>query len=67
MKTFIRERLNYFLTESKKIDYEYQLRNIGGSDVYYKRKNGDKIWSFTDNKDFDNNSNDKNVIKYKNE
>lgn len=67
MKTFIRERLNHFLIESKTFEYEYQVRDIGGSDVYYKKKKGEKLWSFTDDKDFDKNSNKKNIIKFKDE
>ena len=65
MKSFIKERLNHFLIESKTVTYEYQLRDIGGSDVYYKRKKGEKLWSFTDDKDFDKNSNKENIIKFK--
>jgi hypothetical protein len=67
MKRFIKERLNHFLIESKTVEYEYQLRDIGGSDVYYKRKKGEKLWSFTDDKDFSKNSNKENTIKFKNE
>jgi len=63
MKEFIRERLVYLLSEGKTTEYQYQLRDIGGSDVYYKRKKGDKLWSFTDELDFVKNSNKKNIIK----
>jgi len=63
MKKFIRERLVYLLSESKTKELQYQLRDIGGSDVYYKRKKGDKFWSFTDEVDFFKNSNPKNIIK----
>lgn len=63
MKEFIRERLIYLLSEGKTKEYQYQLRDIGGSDVYYKRKKGDKLWSFTDEVDFYKNSNKKNIIK----
>jgi hypothetical protein len=63
MKGFIRERLVYLLSESKSKEYQYQLRDIGGSDVYYKRKKGDKLWSFTNEVDFFKNSNEKNIIK----
>lgn len=63
MKQFIKERLVYFLSEGKTIEYQYQIRDIGGSDVYYKRKKGDKLWSFTDETDFDKNSDKKNTIK----
>lgn len=64
MKQFIKNRLNELLTENKKANYEYQVRDIGGSDVFYKRKKGDKLWSFTDEKDFTKNSNKDNTVKY---
>lgn len=67
MKAFIRKRLIQILTESKTVEHEYQLRDIGGSSVYYKRKKGDDLWSFTDEDDFDKNSNKKNTVKYKDE
>lgn len=38
-------------TKIDNIDYEYQYRNIDEG-VYYKRKKGDKLWSFTDKNDF---------------
>ena len=63
MKEFIRQRLTHLLFEGKTHEYEYQLREIGGSDVYYKRKKGDKVWSFTDDVDFEKNSNKDNIIK----
>jgi|Laugrespbdmm15sd_2_1035082.scaffolds.fasta_scaffold208063_1 hypothetical protein len=65
MREFIRERLNHFLQETKTTTYEYQVRDIGGSDVYYKRKKGEKTWSFTDDEDFNKNSNKDNTIKFK--
>lgn len=65
MKDFIRKRLNQHLFENKKVEYEYQHRDIGGSDVYYKRKKGDKLWDFTDEKDFNKNSNKDNIVKFK--
>ena len=46
MKEFIRERLIHLLSEGKTTEYQYQLRDIGGSDVYYKRKKGDKQFTF---------------------
>lgn len=51
-----------FLLE-KKGKYEYQVRDIDGN-VYYKRKVGSKLWEFTDEKDFNNNINDDNVIQW---
>lgn len=65
MKDLIKLRLKHLLNEAKKSEYEYQVRDIGGSDVYYKRKKGDKLWSFTDEKDFTKNSNKENTVKYK--
>jgi hypothetical protein len=40
------------LEEIKKTQWEYQIRDIGGSDVFYKRKKGDKYWLFTDELDY---------------
>ena len=65
MKNLIKKRLNYLLNEVKKLEYQYQVRDIGGSDVYYKKKKGDKLWDFTDEKDFTKNSNKENTVKYK--
>lgn len=65
MKDFIKNRLNQYLLENKKKEYEYQLRDIGGSDVYYKRKKNTKVWDFIDKKDFEKNSTKENTIKFK--
>jgi len=62
MKSLIKQIL---LEEVKKTEWEYQVRNIGGSDVYYKRKKGDKVWDFTDEKDFEKNSTKSNQVKWK--
>jgi len=51
------------LNESKKTEYEYQIRNIGG-DIFYKREKGEDTWSFTDETDFYKNSNSENTIEY---
>ena len=59
IKKLLRENL---LVESK---YEYQVRDIGGSDVYYKRKVKDDIWKFIDKDEFDEKSNKDNIIKDK--
>jgi hypothetical protein len=59
IKTLLREGL---LTESK---FEYQVRDIGGSDVYYKRKVKDDIWDFVDKDEFEKESNKDNIIKDK--
>ena len=39
MKTFIKNRLSVLLNESKKDEYQYQMRDIGGSNVYYIKNN----------------------------
>ena len=59
IKTLLREGL---LCESK---FEYQVRDIGGVDVYYKRKSGGDIWDFIDKDEFDEKSNNDNIIKDK--
>lgn len=59
IKTLLREGL---LSESK---FEYQVRDIGGSDVYYKRKVNSDIWDFIDKDEFDKNSNKDNIVKSK--
>lgn len=65
VKDLIKKRLNHLLNEAKKSEYQYQVRDIGGSDVYYKRKKGEKLWTFTDENDFTKNSNKENIVKYK--
>ena len=56
--------LSGILEESKnKNKYEYQIRNIGG-DVYYKRKEGSKVWEFIDELDFVKNSKKSNIVKW---
>lgn len=57
IKILLRENLN------KISKFEYQIRDIGGP-VYYKRKNGDNVWSFTDCEDYSKNANDKNIVKW---
>jgi hypothetical protein len=53
------------LEEVKKTECEYQVREIGGTDIYYKKKKGDKYWSFTDEKDFEKNSKKGKIVKWK--
>ena len=60
IKSLLREGL---LSESK---FEYQVRDIGGADVYYKRKTGSGIWDFIDKDEFDKKSNKDNIVKNKN-
>ncbi len=63
MKGYIKKLLREgLLIESK---FEYQVRDIGGSDVYYKRKVEDDIWEFIDKDEFDKKSNKDNIIKDK--
>ena len=63
MKPLIRDLLvKALISESKKTEYEYQVRDIGGSDVFYKRKKGEKIWDFIDKEEFEKYSNKKNTI-----
>ena len=59
IKTLLREGL---LTKSK---FEYQVRDIGGADVYYRRKIGGDVWNFIDKEEFDKKSNKGNIVKYK--
>jgi hypothetical protein len=61
MKSLIKQIL---LEEVKKTEWEYQVRDIGGSEVYYKKKKGNKYWSFTDEKDFNRNSKKGKIIKW---
>jgi hypothetical protein len=64
MKNLIRELLvKALISESKKTEYEYQIRDIGGSDVYYKRKKSDKLWDFIKKDEFDSNSTKENTVK----
>ena len=59
IKKLLREGL---LVESK---FEYQIRDIDGSNLYYKRKDENDMWEFIDKDEFDKNSNKDNIIKYK--
>ena len=67
MKEFIKHRLIVLLNESKTDEYQYQTRDIGGSDVYYKKKKKDKYWGFIDKEEFDKKANKGNTLKFKNE
>jgi len=49
-----------------KESYQYQIRDIGGSDVFYKKKKNQKLWTFIDKEEYDENANKNNIIKYKN-
>jgi|688.fasta_scaffold868461_2 hypothetical protein len=53
------------ISESKKTEYEYQIRDIGGSDVFYKKKKNADKWDFIDKEEFEKNSTKNNVVKYK--
>jgi hypothetical protein len=49
-----------------KESYQYQIRDIGGSDVFYKKKKNQKLWTFIDKDEYDENANKNNTVKYKN-
>jgi hypothetical protein len=56
MKSLIKELLiKGLIAESKKTEYEYEVRDIGGADVYYKRKKGTKLWDFVEKEEYDKN------------
>jgi hypothetical protein len=59
IKKLLRENL---LIESK---FEYQIRDIDGFYLYYKRKSENDMWEFIDKDEFDKKSNKNNIIKYK--
>ncbi len=63
MKGFIKKLLREGLINESK--FEYQVRDIGGGDVYYKRKVGSKIWDFIEQDEFNAKSNKGNIVKYK--
>ena len=67
MKEFIKHRLIVLLNESKNDELQYQTRDIGGSDVYYKKKKKDKYWEFIDKEEFDKKANKDNTVKFKDE
>ena len=49
----LKESIRRILKEEiKKTEWEYQVRDIGCSDVYYKKKRGDKLWLFTTELDY---------------
>ena len=62
MKGFIKKLLREGLINESK--FEYQVRDIGGGDVYYKRKVGSKIWDFIEQDEFNAKSNKGNIVKY---
>jgi hypothetical protein len=59
IKQLLREAL---ISES----FQYQIRDIGGSDVFYKKKKNQKLWTFIDKDEYDKNANKNNTVKYKN-
>lgn len=67
LKDFIKYRLSVLLNESKNDEHQYQIRDIGGSDVYYKKKKKDKYWKFIDKEEFEKKANKDNTVKFKNE
>ena len=42
---------------SDKNNFEFEIRDIAGSDVYYKRNIGDKLWLFSTKQEFELNKN----------
>jgi len=59
IKYLLREAL---ISES----FQYQIRDIGGSDVFYKKNKSEKLWTFIDKEEYDENANKNNIVKYKN-
>jgi hypothetical protein len=59
IKQLLREALS-------KESYQYQIRDIGGSDVFYKKKKNQKLWRFIDKDEYDKNANKNNIVKFKN-
>tara|TARA_R110000822_G_scaffold240801_2_gene370207 strand:- start:55 stop:279 length:225 start_codon:yes stop_codon:yes gene_type:complete len=59
----LKDKIKILLRENLKNigNFEYQIRDIDGP-VYYKRKKGEKLWSFTNCEDFLKNANDRNMI-----
>ena len=56
MKSLIKHLLvKALIAESKKSEYQYQVRDICGSDVYYKRKKGEKLWDFIEKEEYEKN------------
>ena len=52
------------VSESKEdVQYEFQVRDIGGS-VFYKRKKGDKLWNFIAAEEFAENSHKGKLLKW---
>jgi hypothetical protein len=52
------------IVEAKKnIEYEFQIRDIGGP-VFYKRKKGKSVWEFISSEDFAENCKDGKIIKW---
>lgn len=51
-------------SKDKKIEWEYQIRDIGGL-VFYKRKKGEENWIFTDAEDFAENACNSKIVKWK--
>ena len=52
------------VVEAKKnTEYEFQVRDIGGS-VFYKRKKGESIWNFISAEDFAENCQNGKLVKW---
>ena len=54
------------ISESKKVEYEYQVRDIDGP-IFYKRKKGDDNWNFISAEEFaEGCSKGGKIVKWKN-
>lgn len=51
------------LSESKSVEWEFQLRDIGGP-VFYKRKKEDKDWQFISAEEFAENCHSGRLVKW---
>lgn len=51
------------INESKEVKWEYQVRDIDGP-IFYKRKKGEKIWSFISAEEFAENCEKRDVVKW---
>ena len=53
------------MNESKKTEYEYQIRYIDGP-IFYKREKGEDTWSFVGAEEFAENAHNSKIIKWDN-
>ena len=62
-KSKIQKLAGITITESKDVKWEYQVRDIGGP-VFYKRKKGEKTWSFISAEDFAEGCKEGDIVKW---